>query len=31
VARIETTGAPARHRSNFTNGLSRLPVRFTTP
>jgi cytochrome P450 len=31
VARIETTGEPARQRSNFTNGLSRLPVRFTTP
>jgi cytochrome P450 len=28
VARIETTGEPARQRSNFTNGLSRLPVRF---
>jgi len=31
VARIEITGEPARLRSNFTNGLSRLPVRFTTP
>jgi cytochrome P450 len=28
VARIESTGEPARQRSNFTNGLSRLPVRF---
>jgi cytochrome P450 len=27
VARIELTGEPARLRSNFTNGLSRLPVR----
>jgi cytochrome P450 len=31
VARIETNGKPERHRSNFTNGLSRLPVRLTTP
>jgi cytochrome P450 len=27
VVRIETTGEPARLRSNFSNGLSRLPVR----
>jgi cytochrome P450 len=31
VARIETTGEPKRHRSNFTNGLSRLPMRLTPP
>src|SRR5215217_434279 len=31
AARIETTGEPVRQRSNFTNGLSRLPVRFITP
>jgi cytochrome P450 len=30
VARIETTGEPVRQRSNFTNGLSRLPVRFVS-
>jgi cytochrome P450 len=30
VARIELTGEPVRLRSNFTNGLSSLPVRFTT-
>jgi cytochrome P450 len=29
VARIETAGEPKRHRSNFTNGLLRLPVRLT--
>jgi len=28
VQRIELTGDPIRHRSNFTNGLKRLPVRF---
>ncbi len=27
VTRIELTGPPVRHRSNFTNGLKRLPVR----
>jgi cytochrome P450 len=27
VSRIEVTGAPVRLRSNFTNGLKRLPVR----
>jgi cytochrome P450 len=26
---IELAGAPVRHRSNFTNGLKRLPVRMT--
>jgi cytochrome P450 len=30
VARIEATGEPVRQRSNFTNGLSRLPVRFVS-
>jgi cytochrome P450 len=29
VAKIEVTGTPVRHRSNFTNGLKRLPVRMT--
>lgn len=29
VAQIELAGPPVRHRSNFTNGLKRLPVRFT--
>jgi hypothetical protein len=29
VARIEVAGAPERLRSNFTNGLKRLPVRVT--
>jgi len=29
VGRIEVTGEPVRLRSNFTNGLKRLPVRFT--
>jgi cytochrome P450 len=29
VARIEVTGEPVRLRSNFTNGLKRLPVRMT--
>lgn len=29
VARIETAGEPKRLRSNFTNGLSRLPMRLT--
>jgi cytochrome P450 len=29
VSAIELTGAPVRHRSNFTNGLKRLPVRMT--
>jgi cytochrome P450 len=29
VSRIELTGEPVRHRSNFTNGLKRLPVRMT--
>jgi cytochrome P450 len=29
VAKIEVTGQPVRHRSNFTNGLKRLPVRMT--
>jgi cytochrome P450 len=28
VSSVELTGAPRRHRSNFTNGLTRLPVRF---
>jgi cytochrome P450 len=28
VGSVELTGAPRRHRSNFTNGLTRLPVRF---
>ena len=27
VAAVETAGRPVRHRSNFTNGLKRLPVR----
>ena len=29
VTKIELTGAPVRHRSNFTNGLKRLPVRMS--
>ena len=29
VTRIEQAGAPVRLRSNFTNGLKRLPVRMT--
>jgi cytochrome P450 len=29
VAAIEVAGEPVRHRSNFTNGLKRLPVRMT--
>jgi cytochrome P450 len=29
VGRIEVTGEPVRLRSNFTNGLKRLPVRFS--
>jgi cytochrome P450 len=29
VAAIELAGEPVRHRSNFTNGLKRLPVRMT--
>ena len=29
VAKIELAGEPVRHRSNFTNGLKRLPVRMT--
>jgi len=29
VAAIELAGPPVRHRSNFTNGLKRLPVRMT--
>ncbi len=29
VSAIELTGEPVRHRSNFTNGLKRLPVRMT--
>jgi cytochrome P450 len=28
VSSVELTGEPRRHRSNFTNGLTRLPVRF---
>ena len=28
VGRIELTGEPRRLRSNFTNGLKRLPIRF---
>jgi cytochrome P450 len=28
VSSVELTGTPRRHRSNFTNGLTRLPVRF---
>jgi cytochrome P450 len=28
VSSVELAGAPRRHRSNFTNGLTRLPVRF---
>lgn len=28
VSSVELTGAPRRQRSNFTNGLTRLPVRF---
>jgi len=31
VARVEPAGEPVRLRSNFTNGLTRLPVRFTRP
>ncbi len=30
VERVELAGKPERHRSNFTNGLKRLPVRMTT-
>jgi cytochrome P450 len=29
VASIELAGEPVRHRSNFTNGLKRLPLRIT--
>lgn len=29
VARVEVVGEPVRQRSNFTNGLKRLPVRVT--
>lgn len=29
VSEIELAGEPVRHRSNFTNGLKRLPVRMT--
>lgn len=29
VRTLELAGAPVRHRSNFTNGLKRLPVRMT--
>ena len=29
VTRVELAGAPVRQRSNFTNGLKRLPVRVT--
>jgi cytochrome P450 len=29
VSAIELAGPPVRHRSNFTNGLKRLPVRMT--
>ncbi len=29
VAEVELAGEPQRHRSNFTNGLKRLPVRVT--
>jgi cytochrome P450 len=29
VSKIEVAGEPVRHRSNFTNGLKRLPVRMT--
>jgi cytochrome P450 len=29
VASIELAGEPVRHRSNFTNGLKRLPIRMT--
>jgi cytochrome P450 len=29
VAAIEVAGEPVRHRSNFTNGVKRLPVRMT--
>ena len=29
VERIELAGEPVRQRSNFTNGLKRLPVRVT--
>jgi cytochrome P450 len=29
VAHLELAGEPQRHRSNFTNGLTRLPVRVT--
>ncbi len=29
VDRVELAGEPVRHRSNFTNGLKRLPVRLT--
>jgi cytochrome P450 len=29
VSKIEVAGQPVRHRSNFTNGLKRLPVRMT--
>jgi len=28
VSSVELAGAPRRHRSNFTNGLTRLPIRF---
>jgi cytochrome P450 len=31
VSRIELAGEPVRHRSNFTNGLKRLPVKVTLP
>jgi cytochrome P450 len=29
VSLVEVAGEPVRHRSNFTNGLKRLPVRMT--
>ncbi|MGH2856833.1 MAG: cytochrome P450 [Solirubrobacteraceae bacterium] len=29
VSMVELAGEPVRHRSNFTNGLKRLPVRFS--
>jgi cytochrome P450 len=28
ISSVELAGAPRRHRSNFTNGLTRLPIRF---
>jgi cytochrome P450 len=29
VSKIEVTGEPVRHRSNFTNGVKRLPMRMS--